>query len=227
MKKPFIISISCHACIFLLIGLILFYKEKPINDITPLQNPLELSFYNNKKTEQKETLKPLMISKPIHKKRAIAVKTKPLISQKTAKNINKDYHTKNNILYQKKAIVTKKPILSDAKNIQNKAHDTASNRIKKTVFFNENDYVFAVKQKIASHKFYPNTARRRSIEGRVSLKLSIKPDGNIMSLAVIESSGSKILDESALQSVYTSAPFKVAQKIITFQFSISFSLQDS
>ena len=84
-----------------------------------------------------------------------------------------------------------------------------------------------VKQKIENHKFYPNSAKRRSIQGRVGLALSIGKNGKIISLKIIQSSGSDILDTAAVQSVHKASPFGIASKTIGFSFGIKFYLENN
>ena len=54
---------------------------------------------------------------------------------------------------------------------------------------------------------YPPQAKLQGIEGNVMLMVIIKNDGNIKAIRLLESSGSKILDEAAKQSVRQAAPF--------------------
>lgn len=54
--------------------------------------------------------------------------------------------------------------------------------------------------KIASRN-YPSSAVRRRLEGRLRLGVTIGPDGRIMSVRVLASSGHTVLDDSATASV--------------------------
>lgn len=54
---------------------------------------------------------------------------------------------------------------------------------------------------------YPAEARAKGLKGDVRLLVIIEPSGKIKALKVLESSGSKILDEAAKQSVRKAAPF--------------------
>jgi protein TonB len=54
--------------------------------------------------------------------------------------------------------------------------------------------------KIASRN-YPSSAVRRKLEGRLRLGVTIGPDGRIVSVRVLSSSGHAVLDESATASV--------------------------
>ncbi len=54
---------------------------------------------------------------------------------------------------------------------------------------------------------YPQQARLQGIQGNVMLMVIIENNGNIKGIRLLESSGSKILDEAAKQSVRQAAPF--------------------
>jgi protein TonB len=56
--------------------------------------------------------------------------------------------------------------------------------------------------KIASRN-YPSSAVRRRLEGRLRLGVTIGPDGRIVSVRVLSSSGHDVLDDSATASVTT------------------------
>ncbi len=54
---------------------------------------------------------------------------------------------------------------------------------------------------------YPEKAKQQEIFGNLTLKVALNKDGTINQLAVIESSGKKILDDAAIRIVRLSAPF--------------------
>ncbi len=54
---------------------------------------------------------------------------------------------------------------------------------------------------------YPSKARRLNLNGSLKMKVSIRYDGSIEEIAILESSGSKILDDAALRIVRIAAPF--------------------
>lgn len=59
---------------------------------------------------------------------------------------------------------------------------------------------------------YPQEARAKGLKGDVRLLVVIEPNGKIKALKVLESSGSKILDEAAKESVRKAAPFGAFSK---------------
>ncbi|MEO9960039.1 MAG: energy transducer TonB [Nisaea sp.] len=54
---------------------------------------------------------------------------------------------------------------------------------------------------------YPTEARRAGIYGTLRMLVSMKKDGTIKELAILESSGSSVLDDAAIRIVRMAAPF--------------------
>ncbi len=54
---------------------------------------------------------------------------------------------------------------------------------------------------------YPSKARQLNLNGTLKLKVSIRYDGSIVEVSIIDSSGSTILDQAALRIVRLAAPF--------------------
>jgi len=74
-------------------------------------------------------------------------------------------------------------------------------------FSTAESYLEMVRLKIERHKKYPEEARSRQIEGRVTVKFVIMPEGSIRDTAVVKSSSRKALDAAALQAVQNASPF--------------------
>jgi protein TonB len=55
-------------------------------------------------------------------------------------------------------------------------------------------------------KTYPRVARERGIEGVVLVRFKVLPSGEIERVDIIKSSGSDILDEASIRTVYRAAP---------------------
>jgi len=51
---------------------------------------------------------------------------------------------------------------------------------------------------IAGHKVYPDAARRTGEQGDVAVRFSVAPDGHIINVEIVQSSGSKILDDATI-----------------------------
>jgi TonB family protein len=65
----------------------------------------------------------------------------------------------------------------------------------------------SVRKKIESKKKYPEIAKDAGIEGRSGVKMIILKDGQLEKAEIVDSSGSQVLDNAALQSVQNAAPF--------------------
>jgi len=68
-------------------------------------------------------------------------------------------------------------------------------------------YTTEVRDRIASHRFYPEEARRMWAEGKVVLEISIKPDGRLEGIHIAESSGFKELDRAARMAARFASPY--------------------
>ncbi|MFH1057750.1 MAG: energy transducer TonB, partial [Pseudomonadota bacterium] len=68
-------------------------------------------------------------------------------------------------------------------------------------------YYEAVRLRIEREKRYPAQARRRQIEGRVTLDFSLGPQGELRACKVAKTSGNQDLDRAALEAVQRAAPF--------------------
>lgn len=73
--------------------------------------------------------------------------------------------------------------------------------------FSKNDYYDMVRMKIEASKIYPETARSRLIEGKVTVKFAVTLDGQVSSVAVSASSGNRLLDQAAVKAVSDASPF--------------------
>jgi protein TonB len=69
------------------------------------------------------------------------------------------------------------------------------------------DYFDMVRLRIESNKEYPPAARARQVEGRVTVRFTIAPDGSVRTAEVVKSSKKGVLDEAALNAVRASSPF--------------------
>lgn len=69
------------------------------------------------------------------------------------------------------------------------------------------NFFHLVKKKIEQSKYYPEWARERGIEGVVRISFLIVKEGNIDEMNVVASSGYKVLDETALDTIKRASPF--------------------
>ena len=68
-------------------------------------------------------------------------------------------------------------------------------------------YFSRIKHKIKQGWFYPAQARRNKLYGRVHLIFSIRRDGHLMRVNVVNSSGVQILDRAAMRAVKAAGSF--------------------
>ncbi|HKL77117.1 MAG TPA: energy transducer TonB, partial [Gammaproteobacteria bacterium] len=54
---------------------------------------------------------------------------------------------------------------------------------------------------------YPEEARERNLTGRVRLEVTLRPDGSLDRVRVLDTSGSEILDAAAKQIIRLGAPY--------------------
>lgn len=55
---------------------------------------------------------------------------------------------------------------------------------------------------------YPEEARRNNINGSLRLLVAISPDGSVVDIEILQSSGHSVLDNAAIRIVQMAAPFQ-------------------
>ncbi|GAB6097339.1 hypothetical protein JCM14469_35930 [Desulfatiferula olefinivorans] len=73
--------------------------------------------------------------------------------------------------------------------------------------FSRKDYFEMVRMRIERAKHYPESARSRMVEGRVTVRFTITPDGQATDLSIVRHSGRRDLDQAAMDAVMNAAPF--------------------
>jgi protein TonB len=68
-------------------------------------------------------------------------------------------------------------------------------------------YLEMVRLRIENHKRYPDIARIRQKEGRVTIRFVITPEGRVSAVKVVKTSRHRVLDTAALEAVKDAAPF--------------------
>lgn len=71
-------------------------------------------------------------------------------------------------------------------------------------------YLIGWREKIEfyGNKYYPVQAKERNLSGQVIVSVSVRSDGTLEKVSIEKSSGIKILDEAAIQTVHIAAPFE-------------------
>ena len=80
---------------------------------------------------------------------------------------------------------------------------------------------------VEAHKSYPEAARMRGAEGTVRLSATMDRLGNLLSIAIISGSGSRILDSAAETALRSAFPLANAGTgTLTVELAIRYSLKD-
>ena len=74
-------------------------------------------------------------------------------------------------------------------------------------FLTSASYLDMVRLKIESRKRYPDSAKARGIEGRVTIRFVLGKDGSVRNVAITKSARNKSLNIAALDAVKRAAPF--------------------
>ncbi|GEM_PF-367632 len=69
------------------------------------------------------------------------------------------------------------------------------------------DYMARIKHQIEKVWSYPEQAARKGISGQITLRFKLSKDGNLLSVRMVDSSGTKILDVAAIKAVKGAAPY--------------------
>ena len=78
---------------------------------------------------------------------------------------------------------------------------------------------------LAARKTYPEVARRRGEQGNVTLRFTVDGDGEVVNVALVAGSGSRILDESAL-ALLRNAKLPRPQTEITRTVDVRYRLEE-
>lgn len=91
-------------------------------------------------------------------------------------------------------------------------------------------YLDSIRAAIEKNKRYPVTARRRRLEGRVSVSFEINGKGDVSNLSVAGSSGFSVLDKAAVSAVrdagsFDPPPEQVGSLPVKIEIPIAFELK--
>jgi len=92
------------------------------------------------------------------------------------------------------------------------------------------DYLARIQALLARHKEYPRRARARRIEGVVGVAFTLHPDGRITDARIVDSSGHRLLDDSAREMLATAGPLppfpeEMAREPLALEVPIQYSLR--
>lgn len=86
--------------------------------------------------------------------------------------------------------------------------DTAALEAKRNLFIEQ------MRQAIDKNKIYPNSARRRAIEGEVKMSFTLQADGSVHGIEMV--AGKSIFEDSAKEAIAKSFPLRVEKELFSF-----------
>ncbi len=113
-------------------------------------------------------------------------------------------------------------------NSNNTANNNTANKNSKKILFS---YLLLINKIIKKNVKYPFIAKKNGIEGKVIIQFKILKDGKVKAIKIVKSSGSKILDKSAIKAILSSVPFpgfpkNLRKNSLTIKVPINFFLED-
>jgi protein TonB len=164
---------------------------------------------------QKETPKPKIEKKPEPKKKSKPKpKPKPLPEPVKEEPIAKpEPITEETIEEDIEIQEVAKPVKTETKNEINP----------EVVQAKQDQFISNLIHKINTNKFYPTRARRRGLEGLVTVKFKVLSDGNVKDIKIL--SGRNIFKKSAKEAISKSFPVIVKDSLFNFpkEFKIKLS----
>lgn len=87
------------------------------------------------------------------------------------------------------------------------------------------DARYRILREIEKNKLYPRAARRRGLEGDVTLAFTVEPDGSATAIRIIRSTANSLLDTAALKAVENTFPMDVElSSPLEMQVTLRFAL---
>jgi protein TonB len=87
-------------------------------------------------------------------------------------------------------------------------------------------YAF-IRTQVMARLIYPPLARRQGWTGRVGTEFTIRADGQVEDLRIIDSSGRSLLDRQALRAIQAAAPFPAPPAPAIISLPVVFALDAS
>lgn len=75
-------------------------------------------------------------------------------------------------------------------------------------------YFKTIKKQIARVRSYPEAAKEHFLKGKASVQFTLLKDGSVEDIKILKSTGHNILDENAMRTIKTAAPFNPFPKRI-------------
>ncbi|MBU1217535.1 energy transducer TonB [bacterium] len=154
------------------------------------------------KAEPKKILK--KVSPPL-------IKDTKSIEKVAYKEETQQEREKENLLQEEtaaKQILSNAAVISQENDVREKQRIMAELQVKQESFF------LKLRELINQNKFYPNSARRRGVQGNVEVKFCILENGNVENIELI--SGQTIFKNSVQEAIEKSFPVKVDKTLFSF-----------
>lgn len=176
--------------------------QKPTHEPKPIQKPLvapkktvvKKEILPEKKVQEKITEQPLVAEKIPQKKTTQEV-LEPL---ETAPQEIHAIEATQQPIQTAQAIQKSEPLLVD----------TAALEAKRNLFIEQ------MRQAIDKNKIYPNSARRRAIEGEVKMRFTLQADGSVRDIQMLL--GKSIFEDSAKEAIAKSFPLHGEKELFSF-----------
>ncbi len=94
-----------------------------------------------------------------------------------------------------------------------------------------NQFMGDLYRALTAAQFYPEEAKEQELEGRVIVRFTVKSNGQVENLEIIQSSGHDVLDKAALETINKASPFaalpdQLNRKKLTFSLPINFAKKE-
>jgi len=214
-------AVLLHLSFFMIIDL----RPDEADSTVKKTSALNVSFYSIKKqAPSPEPVVKKALPKEVPQQTKVSLKAKPL--QKTMVKTDKTTPlpiTEKNIPAKSVNVTVEPQPEPSAPVIQASATKPDLPNFSDTAFL-KTKYRDTVREIIAANKKYPVRARRRGIQGSVTVAFSVYTDGVVSNTSVEGSSGFDILDKTALQILAESSPLPAPPEQMDFTVPISFKL---
>jgi outer membrane biosynthesis protein TonB len=206
LEKRYYISLSLTLFLYLSFGTIVLYSFSPSptvsdKDIDAISVHLSISDFV-----------PEMKEKKAQEDEEPEIETKVEQKELPKSTISKKIVEKKNIVQKKRQYPPKK--LEVAKKFDKNIVGNSQKNIR----------LLELKERIASKKYYPEFAKKRGIEGRVTVYMKILPNG---SLGGLRMNGPKIFHASIRQIVRDSFPLQISGCVADLPQEVSINLDYS
>jgi protein TonB len=192
---------------------------------------LDIHQESQKQEEQKQVEQKKEVPAPTPKqevKKELVAKVKPKkILKKAPTPIVKDTKTIEKVAHKEETQQEKanesfsaeeetlsRQILSNAAAVNHENSLRDKQRIMAELESRQESFFLKLRELINQNKSYPNSARRRGVQGNVEVKFSILENGNVDNIELV--SGQSIFKNSAQEAIKKSFPIKVDKTLFSF-----------